>query len=411
MFALVIMVGALGIGYIWASQLARNLSMERQRRYGWAQVGDLVEERFTLHNDSWIPLLWAEMRDQSDLPGYKASRALGMGSRTSMRWTTSGRCNRRGVYTLGPISLSTGDPFGLFHVTMTSDLTDTFVVYPPITALPRLIEPRGRMRGTAQTNVRSLDFTTNASSVRQYVPGDALKRIHWRSTARRSMPDREQFYVKEFDLEPSGDLWLILDMDPAVHVGEDVESTEEYAVLLAASLANEMLRANHAVGLISHGPEHPVILPPQKGHGQLWEILKALAGLHATSPLSLMELLQMFEPLTGRGITAAVVTPSTQAEWLVGLSLLLRHGTHVSGLLLEPQSFGGQGDMRGVLGALADLGISGHVITKDLEFDQFAQQRQQEPEYRVLGTGRVVVVKPGQEADWVTVGQQEGGVA
>ncbi|MFH1084477.1 MAG: hypothetical protein V1772_01765, partial [Chloroflexota bacterium] len=168
MFVLVAIVGVLLVSYVWASQLARRIALERERRYGWAQVGDVLEERFTLHNDAWVPLLWAEIRDQSDLPGYNASRAIGVGANTSTRWTTSGTCTRRGVYTLGPIRITTGDPFGLFEVSMDHPHRETIVVYPPVAALPRLLEPHGRVRGTARANVRSLDFTTNASSVREY---------------------------------------------------------------------------------------------------------------------------------------------------------------------------------------------------------------------------------------------------
>jgi uncharacterized protein (DUF58 family) len=406
MFGLVIIVGVLLVSYLWASQLANRIVLERERRYGWAQVGDVLEERFTMHNDAWVPLLWAEVRDHSDLPGYNASRAIGVGASSSTRWTTSGTCTRRGVYTLGPIQIVSGDPFGLFEVTILHDFSETIVVYPPIVALPQLLEPHGRVRGTARTNVRSLDFTTNASTVREYVPGDALSRIHWKSTARRSMPDREEFFVKEFDREPSGDLWIILDMDASVHAGEDLESTEEYGVLIAASLANDMLRTNHAVGIMTHGPD-PIVIPPQKGHQQLWELLRVLAGLHATSEVPLHNLLQLFEPVSGRGISAAIITPSNQPEWVGSLSLLLRHGMHTTGILLDASTFGGDGDMQGVLGALADMGVSGHIIGKDFRFEHLTQKRQQRPEFRVLGTGRVIIVSPGEQSQWVKVGHEE----
>ena len=61
--------------------------------------------------------------------------------------------------------------------------------------------------------------------------------------------------VKEYDREPSGDLWICLDMDAAVQVGEGEESTEEYGVILAASSAAEWLRANRAVGLVAFGAQ------------------------------------------------------------------------------------------------------------------------------------------------------------
>ena len=408
MFVLVIIAGVLAVSYVWARQLAGRVMLQRQRRYGWAQVGDIIEERFIMHNDSWVPLLWAEVHDFSDLPGYDASRAIGSAARSTTRWTTTGTCRRRGIYTLGPIQVSAGDPFGLFVVTLYHGYSETFVVYPPIAALPPLVEPRGMARGSARANVRSLDITTNASSVRHYVPGDALNRIHWRTTARRSTPGVEEIFVKEFDLEPSGDLWIILDMDASAHAGEDVESTEEYAVILAASLANQMLRSNHAVGLMTYG-EEPTVIPPQKGHQQLWELLRVLAGAHAVAQIPLHGLLELFEPVMGRGMSAAIITPSSDPEWIKGIGRLLRHGIHPTGILLDGRTFGGEGEVRGVTGALADLGVAAHIIGKGFRFEHISQRRQQRPKYRVLGTGRVIVVSPGEGTEWVPVGQSSEG--
>jgi uncharacterized protein (DUF58 family) len=407
MFVLLAILGVLGLCYLWARQMASGVTIQRQRRYGWAQVGDVIEERFIMHNDAWFPVLWAEVRDSSDLPGYNASRAVGLGPRSSTRWNTEGTCERRGVYTLGPLEVLMGDPFGLFKVTLAHDYKESFVVYPPIAALPRLVEPRGMARGAARTNVRSLDLTTNAATVRPYVPGDALNRIHWRTTARRSSPDQEDIFVKEFDLEPSGDLWIILDMDARVHAGEGLESTEEYAVVLAASLANQMLRDNHAVGLISHAAE-PIIIRPQKGHQQLWELLRILAGLHAVSEVPLGQVLDLVEPIVGRGMSAALITPSADPEWIKGLTNLLRRGIHPTSLLLDASTFGGDGNMRGIVGFLADLGVPAHITGQGFKFEQITQPRQQRPEYRVLGTGRVVAVHKGDEASsrWTSVGQK-----
>ena len=72
--------------------------------------------------------------------------------------------------------------------------------------------------------------------------------------------------VREFDREPSGDLWLIVDMDADVQAGRDAEATQEYAVILAASLAGQFARSGerHGVGLLISG-RNPQMLPPARG--------------------------------------------------------------------------------------------------------------------------------------------------
>jgi uncharacterized protein (DUF58 family) len=402
LFVLIALGSVLVMSYLWARMLSRGVSIQRLRRYGWAQVGDVIQERWIMHNDAWVPLLWAEVREHSDLVGYDATRAVGMGPRSSQQWTTQGVCRMRGVFTLGPLVATTGDPFGLFEVQLLDAHTDTFVVYPQVVSLPDLLEERGLDRGSGRASVRSLAFTPNASSIRPYVAGDALKRIHWRSTARRSMPGAENLLVKVYDREPSGDLWIVLDMQQDAHVGHGAESTEEYAVTLAASLAGQMLQANRAVGLITHTSK-PILISPRKGHDQLWELLRVLAPVYATSPVGLHDLLLLAMPVLNRNTSVAVITPSTDPGWIDGLGMLLTRGIVPTALLLDGASFGDGRAIGGVQGALADLGVPSHVIGKTLGLRPQVRPNQS-PEYRVLGTGRVVVVNPRGQAEWVPVG-------
>jgi len=406
-FVLVVLVLVHGLAYYWARQLGSHLRLQRLHRYGWAQVGDVIEERFVLHNDSWLPAIWLTLDDRSNLPGYYVSRALGIGGRNTLRWTTEGSCDRRGIYNLGPTELISGDPFGIFEVYLKHDYQETFIVYPPIAALPRIIEPRGLERGDARTHIRTLDLTTNFASVRQYVPSDALNRIAWRTTARRSTGENENIFVKEFDLEPSGDIWFLMDMDRDAHFGEEAESSEELAVVLVASLANQMLRDNHAVGLASYDGES-IVLPPKKGQGQLWEILRALAGIHPRTPIPLGKLMELTEPVMGRGVTVTLLTPSANPEWIGKVGSLLRRGIYVTALLLDNSAVPGADSIRNLVGALADLGVPAQLIDQNMELEIVSERRQQKPSYKVLGTGRVISVpgSAGADASWVNLGEK-----
>ena len=77
--------GAWLVCWWWARGLARSLQFEREMRFGWAQVGDRLEERFTLINRFPLPATWVTLQDHSDLPDHYASVATGVdGSSTSM---------------------------------------------------------------------------------------------------------------------------------------------------------------------------------------------------------------------------------------------------------------------------------------------------------------------------------------
>ena len=59
------------IAYLWARELAQHLHLKREMRFGWAHVGDILEERFTLSNTGLIPAVWVEISDQSTLANHQ----------------------------------------------------------------------------------------------------------------------------------------------------------------------------------------------------------------------------------------------------------------------------------------------------------------------------------------------------
>ena len=91
--------------------------------------------------------------------------------------------------------------------------------------------------------------------------------------------------VKELELEPSGDVWIVLNLHAAVQRGDGRGGTLEYAIILAASMAAEMVsgRERRAVGLLTASGNEVVALPPQPGQAQLWAIMAALAPAQPTS--------------------------------------------------------------------------------------------------------------------------------
>ncbi len=387
-YVLAVIIGAVAVSYYWARQMAEQVSLERDRRYGWAQVGDVIEERFTLRNESALPVLWAEIEDRSTLPGYTASRVTGVDGSAYTRWIVEGECRQRGIFALGPVLVRMGDPFGFFTVEVDVGEQVQFVVYPVIAALPPLEPPRGLAVGHVRAMRRSTDATPNVASVRAYVPGDTLRRIHWRTTAHR-----EELYVKDYDREPAGDMWIILDLHDAVQAGQGEHSTEEYGVTLAASLAGAMLRQNRAVGFLTDGSEY-VMLRPESSETQLWRILQSLAAAQARGTRPFGRLMAEAAPILGRGLAATLITPSMDPEWLPSLIDLQQRGIATSVLLVDPASFGGRTSSEAMVRLLSDHGVPTEVIGRGFRFRPLVEHRRQRPTYKVLGTGRVIAVPP-----------------
>ncbi|MBN1875405.1 MAG: DUF58 domain-containing protein [Anaerolineae bacterium] len=386
--------GAWVLSFFWARTLARHLNLTREMRFGWAQVGDHLVERFTISNDGWAAAVWIEVKDESTMPEYNVSRGTGIKSHDSIRWHTEAVCNRRGLFILGPTRLETSDPFGVFNVTMVYPATRPLLVLPPIVPLPSIEIASGGRSGDARPRANAPDRTVSAGSVREYTTGDSRRWIHWRISARRN-----ELYVRLFDGTPSGDWWILLDVDSHVQVGKGIDATEEHAVILAASLADRGLRDRRAVGLVAHG-EDLVWLPPQSGEGHRWEILRSLAMVKpGTRPLS--ELLERVRPNLAQRTSIIIITPSVNTRWVESLVPLVRRGARVTVLLLDPVSFGGEGDTHPAEAALYELGIANYLITKDvLDRPELRPGRKGVWEWRILGTGKAVPTRKPVDSAW-----------
>jgi uncharacterized protein (DUF58 family) len=411
--------GILALGYVWARQLAQHLSSWRELRFGWMQVGDRLEERFTLTNDAWLPVLWTDVLDESDLPGYQANRVASCPAQSTVHWTTDQDCARRGVYTLGPWSLRVSDPFGFFSITFRHDKTEVIVVYPPVVDLPEIALPRGLIAGPSRARRQTTEATIEASHTRFYRPRDPLRNIHWPSTAHRGT-----LIVRDPDTEISGDLWVVLDLDHRVQAGEQDESTEEYGIILAASLADRTMRQNRAVGLLAHGTDLSFV-PPGHGRGHMWRILQALALAKAGGTQSLSEVLHHLRQSLGQGASVLVITPSDATDWVDALMPLTRSGIASTAVLLDRVSFLSErgpspigkvspsgdsapgsgpatvegGGVEGLRDVLANAGIPSHIIRQGYPFRHLVPlERRGRWEFKTTPMGRAVAVRRPEEA-------------
>jgi uncharacterized protein (DUF58 family) len=380
--------------YVWAQILARGLQFTRVMRFGWAQVGDQLEERFKLTNAGAVPALWVEVVDHSTVPGYLAGWTTEVEAKRVRRWSRSATCTRRGLFTLGPTTLLTGDPFGVYTVSLHYPASMPFLILPPVLSLPTIRVSPGGLSGEGRPRPNAPERTISASSVREYNPGDSRRWIHWRTTARK-----ESLYVRLFDGTPAGDWWIVLDMDQSAQVGEGDDSTEEHGVVLAASLADRGLQMRRAVGLVMHGQDL-VWLPPKGGDTQRWEILRDLA-LAAPGSRPLSKLLMRMRPKISQHASLIVITPATDNVWIEALVPLMKRGAVPTVLLLDPASFGGEGDASETADLLARLGVTHYIITPDvLNRSEARPAWPQTWGWEILDSGHVAPVSQPQDVAW-----------
>jgi uncharacterized protein (DUF58 family) len=359
--------------YAWARLALLGIRLEREPFSTRSQVGQLFVERFTLVNESRVAKTWVEARDQSELPGYKVtsmaaglgSRGLSdrsghrastvtisLGSRHRRTWIQRTLCTRRGRYRIGPLELHSGDLFGLFPVQKDVPSSQHLLVLPLIVPIHNFPTPSGRISGGEAIRKRTYQVTPNAASVRDYSAGDSLNRIHWPSTVKR-----QRLIVKEFELDPKGEVWLFLDADQKSRyqkadqlamddrsvrrIGESQlpPASDEYSVAIAASLGLHFLDLDRAVGLIAYGKARHVI-QPDRGEAQRYRILESLAVLNAVGNYDLEEVLRVEYPRIPRGSSVIIITAAPGLVVLNAVRRLANGGRHPILILLDASTFG-----------------------------------------------------------------------
>jgi uncharacterized protein (DUF58 family) len=379
-----VLLALLALSYLWAWLNLRGLDVRREVFTQRAQVGEYARERIIVQNEWPLPKLWIELQDHSDLPHHPPGFVTYLPGGERRRWPIRTPCTMRGKFTLGPATLMSGDPFGIFRVTRRLGTSSEIVVYPRMTALPGFTLPSAELPGGQNLKSRTYHVTPNVSGVRDYTPGDSYNRIHWRSTARTG-----QLMVKEFELDPTAELYIVLDMQERVHerlLGESMrrsmtrqstlrvaESTEEYSVHVAASIARHMLEHDRAVGLIAWGQNREVI-PAEREVRQLYKILEALAVLRAHGAQSLAEVLAAEANRFGRNSTLLLVTPSLDERWVASVQQLRYRGVQAVAVFVEPQSFGGWKDSRAVQARLADARVPYFLLRQGQELTQAVRE-------------------------------------
>ena len=397
-----LLTALLVVSFLWAWAGIRWVKVERQARTARSQVGKSLEERLIVTNLGILPKLWLEVRDHSTLPEHQVSRVISpLGGHKSYSKLLRTRCQQRGRFSLGPITVTSGDPFGLFRMSrkLEEPPQAALIVYPATVDVPTFAPLIGFLPGGDTMRRRTSYVTTNVSGVREYAPGDSFNRIHWPSTARTG-----RLISKEFELDPTADIWLFLDLErdvqleaPSPSVDSPIApmpweprrpfalapSTVEYGVTIAASLAKHFIAHDRAVGFIAYAP-HREIIPADRGERQLTKILETLAVIRPEGEIPLAEIIAAEGTQLRRNTTAIIITPTDQNFWVTARDVIER-GVRVVAVLIERQSFGHPRSNQDLVNQLAVSGMATYLVR---EGDDLAEALATPHAQAILPVGR-----------------------
>ena len=178
------------------------------------------------------------------------------------------RCLRWGAYGPGELHMRAFDRFGVFTFEDAIDLSAALKVYPRPEHLLELLKPLETQVYTGNQVARAKGEGIEFAEIRPFVPGDRVRRVNWRASARRG-----ELVVNELHPERNTDVVLFLDTLSEARTAE--RGTLDLAVRAAAALAGAYLARKDRVGVIGFGGFVNWLLPAT-GLAQLYRIVDSL---------------------------------------------------------------------------------------------------------------------------------------
>lgn len=204
---------------------------------------------------------------------------------------------QRGRFPIGPLHVSLRDPFGVAERTVRHGAIDEITIYPPVWHLPGGLPLGGHHGAGGDAKPLPMAVGDEFAGVREYVRGDDLRKVHWRTTAHRG-----KLMVRQDEAPQQPDATVILDTRRDAHSGHGPTSSFELAVACAASVTYHLSSRTYVSRLVTE----PTRKPPR---AQSWEAtLDRLAVIETMTAETLVPLwLQVSQGLLGNGVLVSVV--------------------------------------------------------------------------------------------------------
>ncbi len=336
----VILIG--GIGRYWRRELFTRTTLTQTLSEHRAFIDEAIDLTVELENRKLLPLPWYEWRialsDQVQVDGETLASAVvpglswlhrkgSMGWYEKRRWRFRVSSPQRGYFQVGPTALKSSDLFGLFPAEHGYPREERLTIYPRVTPLEDLGLPSDRPFGERRGGSPVFEDPLRFAGLREYRPGDPLRRIDWKATARSG-----ELTSRIYEPSATRQLYICLNIDTLEHAWEGYLAEElERMISTAASIAVWAAGARYAVGLLANGSfpdaDRPIRLPPGRARDQLTRILEALAVIQ---PLTMGDLATTMLREAHRlpaGSTIVVIA-SLVPEPLAGVLLRLHEQGH-----------------------------------------------------------------------------------
>jgi uncharacterized protein (DUF58 family) len=333
---LYLVAGSLFLGRLWSRRSLSQLTI--QRRYeNRVFTGEKVPITVIVKNKGRLPLLWLMLRETTPAnlrESPPVNRVISLGGKSEEHMEYSLQARKRGYYPVGPLHFTTGDILGITNDRSQEQSVDTLIVYPRVLPLGNTILPSRLPMGNIRYSQPIFEDMTRPVGKRDYVSGDSIRRIDWKTSAVVG-----NLQVKTFEPAIGIEAAIFLNLNIQDYDMSDRFEATELAIVAAASLANHVQGLKQPVGLWTNGfdPMSPdgisQPLPVNKSRNQLMQILEVLARIKLSYDVPFPTFVQQNRFKLSWGTTLVIISGSLTDQLLDELYLAHQSGIEILCLL------------------------------------------------------------------------------
>jgi uncharacterized protein (DUF58 family) len=258
------LVTALGLTFARRPEVKLDVDPPRER----AVQGETLELAVRIESDTGLEALELVVDLPPGLAVEERAIAARVPARVPLERRIAVRCTRWGGYRPGSVLARARDPIGLFTYELGAAQARPLRVYPLEESLRALVRPGKTQTFSGNEVARLKGDGIEFADMRPFVPGDRVRRINWRASARRG-----ELWVNEAHPERNADVVVFL--DAFAEARDEAAGTLDLAVRAASSLASRYLARRDRVGLVSFGGILRWLVPSM-GRTQVYRIVDAL---------------------------------------------------------------------------------------------------------------------------------------
>ena len=335
------LIVTIGVAWWWHKRSLIGVNYRRWFHYTRGFPGEKTTLRIEAENRKILPISWLRIQDDWEravgpededilAPSHIQDRGF-LSNIFSLHWYEKANRSytlifrKRGIYSIGPAKLETGDLFGIFEKSHEMIQNQVLTVFPNLLPFQKLQFPAEDPFGDRRSRRQLFEDPNRPMGVREYKPEDGFRRIHWPATARTG-----QLQVKVY--QPTSGQVMVVCMNVSTftrHWEGIYPELLEYLIEVAATIVDEGIREGYKVGLVANGclahADQPFRIPPGSSPQQLAVLLQSLAGVTSVVTGNFDRFLLKEIPRIQYGATLIVLTTVITPELSSTLIQLKQH--------------------------------------------------------------------------------------